>query len=104
MIRDDSEENMLMVTQEEKKQEEQLKIDKLVNTIKELINPNNKIELIELDSIYQLKSLFKNYYLKKGKLGEKLTAKLDAILTDRPKNLQLMKKHFFGSYEQEEEG
>lgn len=41
-----------MVTIEEKKQEQRVKIDKLIDTIKEIMDPNNKIESIELDSIY----------------------------------------------------
>ena len=50
------------------------------------MHPNSldKPELLEYDSVYQLKNLVKKYYMKKGQMTEKLFKKLDAIVVERP--------------------
>lgn len=57
---------------------------KLVSVLEEMMNPKREREQVEMDSIYQLKILIKNFYEKKGDLGKKLLQKLDALMSDRP--------------------
>lgn len=54
-----------------------------------MLHPNSqeKPELLEYDCVYQLKSLVKKYYMKKGQMTEKLFKKLDAIVVERPQIL-----------------
>ena len=59
-------------------------MQRLVKIITEMLNPKDNKDLIELDSIYQLKTLIRNYYIRKGKMGEELLSKLDAIMVERP--------------------
>ena len=66
------------------------------------MNPNSheKPELMEYDSVNQLKNIVKNYHIKKGQLTESLLKKLDAIVIDRPMNLKLKKEMFLDSSDQ----
>ena len=82
MNREDS--DSAMHTAEERKYEEEQKMQRLVKIITEMLNPKDNKDLIELDSIYQLKTLIRNYYIRKGKMGEELLSKLDAIMVERP--------------------
>ena len=54
-----------------------------------MMNPTSaeKPELVEYDSVYQLKNLAKKYYIKKGQMTEALLKKLDAIVIERPNNM-----------------
>ena len=54
-----------------------------------MMNPTSteKPELIEYDSVYQLKNLAKKYYIRKGQMTEALLKKLDAIVIERPNNM-----------------
>ena len=48
---------------------------------------------MELDSVYQLKSLCKTFYEKKEKLSNNLVQTLDALSNERPKTLNMKKKN-----------
>jgi len=64
--------------------------------MKQMMNPNSKDkpELVEYDSVYQLKNLVKQYYIRKGQITEGLLKKLDAIVVERPNCLQKKKQYF----------
>ena len=44
----------------------------LLTIMKQMMNPNSKDkpELVEYDSVYQLKNLVKQYYIRKGQITE----------------------------------
>ena len=46
------------------------------------------------DSVHQLKNLVKKYYIRKGQMTETLLKKLDAIVVERPKNLEKRIEYF----------
>lgn len=71
----------------------------LVHIIKQMLNPaqENKKELLDYDSVFQLKNLVKKYYIRKGQLTEGLLKKLDTIVTERPKMLEVKKELFMDS-------
>ncbi len=54
-----------------------------IRLLQEILSPAEK-ESLELDSVFQLKSLVKSYYEKKGVLAENLTETLYAMMCERP--------------------
>lgn len=50
--------------------------------LREIFNPTD--ESVELDSVFQLKNLVKNYYEKKTKMSKELLETLDVMLNQRP--------------------
>ena len=48
-----------------------------------MLNPYEK-DMVELDSVYQLKNLIKKYYMRKGQICEDLITKLDSMMIERP--------------------
>ena len=58
-----------------------------------LFNPSD--ESIELDSVYQLKQLWKSYYETKSKISKDLIETLDALLNERPHAISMKKKSFY---------
>lgn len=67
--------------------------------LRQMMNPSvvEKPELIEYDCVFQLKNLVKRYYIRKGQITEGLLKKLDAIVMERPSNLQKKKDYFLES-------
>ena len=49
---------------------------------------------MELDSVYQLKNLCKDFYRKKQLLSGSLVESLDALSNERPLVLQMKRRHF----------
>ena len=68
----------------------------LIKILKQMMNPNTpeKSELIEYDCVFQLKNLVKHFYIRKGQITEGLLKKLDAIVVERPMNLEKKKEYF----------
>ena len=87
----------------ERKKRLQLKFDQEIyefeerggfaQVLKDIFNPNDK-HSAELDSVYQLKMLCQTFYDKKDKMSTDLIETLDAMANERPKVVQLKKKHF----------
>lgn len=68
----------------------------LLTIMKQMMNPDfkDKPELVEYDSVHQLKNIVKRYYMRKGQIAEDLIKKLDAIVVERPNCLQKKKQYF----------
>jgi hypothetical protein len=60
--------------------------------LKTIFNPSDPGSM-ELDSVYQLKTLCKAYYEKKERLNSNLVQTLDALANERPKVMNIKKKH-----------
>ncbi|CDW76898.1 UNKNOWN [Stylonychia lemnae] len=85
-----------------KEEQNQLAIGQLkflVNLLEEMLNPVQE-EMVELDSVYQLKNLIKKFYVRKNEICDDFIDRLDAILIERPYFMQAKKEKFFQSYEQ----
>jgi glucan-binding YG repeat protein len=65
----------------------------LARILNNLFNP--KDESIELDSVYQLKQLWKSYYETKSKISKDLIETLDALLNERPHAIKMKKQSFY---------
>ena len=52
---------------------------------------------MELDCVYQMKNLVKEYYHKKNRLSKELVETLDALNNERPSKLALKKKSIYES-------
>ncbi|CDW74818.1 UNKNOWN [Stylonychia lemnae] len=79
------------------------KMNGFIRLLQEILSPAEK-ESLELDSVFQLKSLVKSYYEKKGNLAENLTETLYAMMCERPQILDAKKRNFFKSYEDPTQG
>eukprot|EP00347_Sterkiella_histriomuscorum_P005249 403357318 len=88
----------LIRSAEERNQIQVKQLAFLVDLLEEMLNPSQK-DLVELDSVYQLKNLVKKFYTKKNELCDRLIKKLDSIMTARPELMNYKKTHFFKSYE-----
>eukprot|EP00347_Sterkiella_histriomuscorum_P011192 403373395 len=75
------------------------KMSGFIRLLQEILSPAEK-ESLELDSVFQLKSLVKSYYEKKGVLAENLTETLYAMMCERPQIMDAKKRNFFNSYEE----
>ena len=54
-----------------------------IRLLQEILNPADP-DALSLDSVFQLKSLVKSYYEKKGALAGDLTETLYAMMSERP--------------------
>ena len=61
--------------------------------LKDIFNPQDTHSM-ELDSVYQLKNLCMTFYQKKERMSNNLIQTLDALTNERPKTLNMKKKHF----------
>ena len=48
---------------------------------------------MQLDSVYQLKNMCKNFYTRKQMVNEDLIQTLDALANERPTSLQMKRRH-----------
>ena len=64
-----------------------------------MLNPLEFPDLMEFDSVFMIKNMIKHFYQRKGHLNEKLAKKLDALVIERPEQLEAKKQEFFSSYE-----
>jgi len=88
---------------EEKRKRLQLKLDQeliefeerggFAQVLKDIFNPQTE-SAAQLDSVYQLKNLCMTFYEKKEKMQGALIQTLDALSNERPKAMQMKKKHF----------
>jgi hypothetical protein len=60
--------------------------------LNDIFNPTD-LNSMELDSVYQLKSLCKSFYEKKERLNTNLVQTLDALNNERPNVILMKKKH-----------
>ena len=68
--------------------------------LREIFNPTD--DSVELDSVFQLKNLVKNYYEKKTKISKELVETLDVLLNQRPTTVSMKKKSFYREEEDDE--
>lgn len=61
--------------------------------LKDIFNPSD-MAAMELDSVYQLKNICKDFYRKKQLMSQALIETLDAISNERPAVLQMKRRHF----------
>ena len=61
--------------------------------LKDIFNPSD-LAAMELDSVFQLKNLCKDFYRKKQLLSGGLVQTLDALSNERPVVLQMKRRHF----------
>ena len=61
--------------------------------LKDIFNPSD-MAAMELDSVYQLKNICKDFYRKKQIMSSTLIETLDAISNERPAVLQMKRRHF----------
>ncbi len=61
--------------------------------LKDIFNPSD-MAAMELDSVYQLKNICKDFYRKKQLLSSSLIETLDAQSNERPTVLQMKRRHF----------
>ena len=61
--------------------------------LKDIFNPSD-MAAMELDSVYQLKNICKDFYRKKQLMSSTLIETLDAISNERPAVLQMKRRHF----------
>ena len=61
--------------------------------LKDIFNPAD-LAAMELDSVFQLKNLCKDFYRKKQLLSGGLVQTLDALSNERPVVLQMKRRHF----------
>ena len=61
--------------------------------LKDIFNPSD-MAAMELDSVYQLKNICKDFYRKKQMMSSALIETLDAISNERPAVLQMKRRHF----------
>jgi hypothetical protein len=61
--------------------------------LKDIFNPSD-MAAMELDSVYQLKNICKDFYRKKQLMSSALIQTLDALSNERPAVLQMKRRHF----------
>ena len=61
--------------------------------LKDIFNPSD-MAAMELDSVYQLKNICKDFYRKKQLMSQALIETLDALSNERPTVLQMKRRHF----------
>jgi hypothetical protein len=61
--------------------------------LKDIFNPSD-MSAMELDSVFQLKNLCKDFYRKKQLMSASLLQSLDALSNERPVVLQMKRRHF----------
>ena len=61
--------------------------------LKDIFNPSD-MAAMELDSVYQLKNICKDFYRKKQLMSSALIQTLDALSNERPTVLQMKRRHF----------
>lgn len=61
--------------------------------LKDIFNPSD-MAAMELDSVFQLKNICKDFYRKKQLMSTALIQTLDALSNERPTVLQMKRRHF----------
>ena len=61
--------------------------------LKDIFNPSD-MAAMELDSVYQLKNICKDFYRKKQLMSSALIETLDALSNERPAVMQMKRRHF----------
>jgi len=61
--------------------------------LKDIFNPSD-MAAMELDSVYQLKNICKDFYRKKQLISQALIETLDAVSNERPNVMQMKRRHF----------
>jgi hypothetical protein len=64
-----------------------------VRVLNDIFNPQNSNSL-ELDSVFQLKKLCKDFYGRKNNMSTDLISTLDALRNERPSVMVNKKRHF----------
>ena len=87
---------------EERRKKAQLKRDQdliefeerggFVRVLRDIFNPIDQAAM-QLDSVYQLKNMCKNFYTRKQMVNQDLIQTLDALANERPTTLKMKRRH-----------